>query len=75
MVEKVPEAAEEVISAAPAMVEPVPENVYAPSCEVSETDNNRNNRRNNRKNMENKVSISLNNTFKKFGLLGFNNKS
>ena len=31
IVEKVPEAAEEVISAAFDMVEPVPENVYAPS--------------------------------------------
>lgn len=78
VMEKVPEAAEEDISAAPAMVEPVAEidNVYAPSCEVSETNNNRrNNRRNNRNDNGECGPISLNNTFKKFGLLGFNNKS
>jgi hypothetical protein len=73
--EEIPEAAEENISAAPAMVEPVTDNVYSPSCEISETDNNRNNRRNNRKNTGECGPISLNNTFKKFGLLGFNNKS
>ena len=59
------------------MVETVEEIVTeAPSCEVTEVNTSRNNgnRRRGKRNDE-CGSISLNNTFRKFGVLGFNNKS
>ena len=93
--EDVPEAAEENISAAPAVVNSLIENLTnnrnnqqirnilspGPSCEVSETDSNRGGRNSRGRNSRGRKEqgecgpISLNNTFQKFGVLGFNNKS
>ena len=80
IVDRIPEAAEENISAAPAVIESVFKNnveveYEAPSYTVSETDKKRNVKRNNNKKEGECGPISLNNTFNKFGVLGFNNKS
>lgn len=85
---KLPEPAEEDISAPPAMVveervEELPDvdEIYSPSTScVNNNRNNSNNRtgnntQNNRRNDGTCGPISLNNTFKRFGILGFNNKS
>ena len=86
IVEDIPDAAEEDISAAPAVVEELrSREVYAPvvSNEVERNNlgrnnsrnNSRNNRRNNGKKNDECGPNTLNNTFRKFGVLGFNNKS